>query len=114
MLEAGFAGPVTVVVRVIGPGVLVGDTGEMWIEDEGEEVGTDTGIVPTLEEPWEVGWMVAGPEGVAEALDDPLEPGWLGTLEGVAEALDDPFDPGWVGEPDGIVTALDEAASEEA
>lgn len=77
LLEAGFAGPVIVVVRVIGPGVLLGETEEMWIEDEGEEDGTDTGIVPTWldEEPWELGWTVAGPEGVAEALEDPFEPG---------------------------------------
>jgi hypothetical protein len=88
LLEAGFAGPVTVVVRVIGPGVLVGDTGEMWIEDAAEDDGMDTGIVPTLEEPWELVWTVAGTEGVAETLEDPCGPGPLGEPEGTVTLVE--------------------------
>jgi hypothetical protein len=44
LLDAVFAGPVVVVVRVTGPGVLLDETGETWTDDECD--GTDT--VPVL------------------------------------------------------------------
>lgn len=44
LLEAVFAGPVTVVVRVTGPPVLLGETWETWTDDECED-GMDTVMV---------------------------------------------------------------------
>jgi hypothetical protein len=110
LLEAVFAGPVTIGVRMMGVGVL-----EIRAEDEGEDEGTDTGMVliPLEEDPLEVGAADGEATGLLDTpalklLDDPesWELGWAeGELEGEPETDPD-------GETEGTAGALLEAEAE--